>query len=242
VTTRRKHEEELMKARNLKAIGRLASGIAHEINNPLTNASLNLQMFFRKSDKCQFNDKCQFKEGCLEKLKNVERNVEKAANIAKELLLFSRQEELEGILIDVNERINGALVLLEYKLKGITIQKNLQSVASIIGDPVKIEQVFLNLFNNSKEAMGESGTISIHSYEEDNMVVVDVTDTGPGIPAEIIDRIFEPFFTTKEIGEGTGLGLSICYGIVSRYNGKMDISTIGNKGTIATIKLPFAEV
>jgi C4-dicarboxylate-specific signal transduction histidine kinase len=235
VTDIRKHQEERMKERNLRAIGRLASGIAHEINNPLTNASLNLQILSRKSATCNI------KKGCLEKIKNVERNVEKAASIAKELLLFSRQQDIEGILINVNDLINGALLLLEYKMKGLVLQKNLQSVGSIVADPVKIEQVFINVFTNAIEAMDESGILGIHSYDEDNMVVIEISDTGPGIPSEYIDRIFEPFFTTKNIGDGTGLGLSICYGIISRYDGEMYITNIQNKGARITIKLPFAE-
>ena len=235
VTAKRKHQEERMKDKNLRSIGRLASGIAHEINNPLTNASLNLQILSRKSATCST------KKGCLERIRNVERNVEKAATIAKELLLFSRQQDIEGILFDVDDLINGALLLLEYKMKGLVLQKNLQSVGNIIADPVKIEQVFINVFTNAIEAMDESGILDIHSYDEDNMVVVEISDTGPGIPPEYIDRIFEPFFTTKEIGKGTGLGLSICYGIITRYDGEMYIMNLKDKGARVTIKLPFVE-
>lgn len=235
VTAKRKHEEEILKARNLRSIGRLASGIAHEINNPLTNASLNLQILSRKSTSCNI------KKNCLERIRNVERNVEKAASIAKELLLFSRQQETKGMLIDVNDLINGALLLLEYKMKRLVIQKNLQSVGNIVADPVKIEQVFIIVFTNAIEAMDESGILDIHSYDEDNMVVVEISDTGHGVPPEYIDRIFEPFFTTKDIGEGTGLGLSICYGIISRYDGKMYIANKKDKGARVTIKLPFGE-
>jgi len=235
VTAQKKHEEERMKERNLRSIGRLASGIAHEINNPLTNASLNLQILSRKSATCNI------KKNCLARIMSVERNVEKAASIAKELLLFSRQQEIDGILIDMDDLINGALLLLEYKMKGLVLQKNLQSVGNIVVDPVKIEQVLINVFTNAIEAMDESEILGIHSYDEDNMVVVEISDTGPGIPPEYIDRIFEPFFTTKEIGEGTGLGLSICYGIISRYGGEMYITNKKDKGAMVTIKLPFAE-
>ena len=126
-------------------------------------------------------------------------------------------------------------------MKGLVIQKNLQSVGNIVVDPVKIEQVLINVFTNAIEAMDESEILGIHSYDEDNMVVVEISDTGPGIPPEYIDRIFEPFFTTKEIGEGTGLGLSICYGIISRYGGEMYITNKKDKGAKVTIKLPFAE-
>ena len=235
VTAQKKHEEERMKDRNLRSIGRLASGIAHEINNPLTNASLNLQILSRKSATCNI------RKNCLARIRSVERNVEKAASIAKELLMFSRQQDIDGILIDVDDLINGALLLLGYKMKGLVIQKNLQSVGNIVADPVKIEQVLINVFTNAIEAMDESGILGIHSYDEDNKVVVEISDTGPGILPEYIDRIFEPFFTTKEIGEGTGLGLSICYGIISRYDGEMHITNKKDKGARVTIKLPFAE-
>jgi signal transduction histidine kinase len=161
--------------------------------------------------------------------------------IAQELLQFSRQRETEFIPLNINAVINGALTLLEYKLKKIDLEQDLVPLPEIMGDRGKLEQVFINILSNSLEAMPEGGKITISSSQRNGMLDVRVADTGPGITEENQSRVFDPFFTTKEIGSGTGLGLSICYGIIKQHHGRIELSSAVGRGTIVTMKIPTRE-
>jgi len=238
IETRRKIEQQtrlLVQTEKLSSLGRLAAGISHEINNPLTNASLGIQTLKLrlKSDGA--------KNELVEKLNAVEKNIDRASMIAQELLQFSRQRETEFIPLDINAVINGALTLLEYKLKKIDLEQDLVPLPEIMGDRGKLEQVFINILSNSLEAMPEGGKITISSSQRNGMLEVRVADTGPGIAEENQSRVFDPFFTTKEIGSGTGLGLSICYGIIKQHHGRIELSSAVGRGTIVTIKIPTRE-
>lgn len=232
ITERRKIEEELLTARKLEAVGILSAGIAHEINNPLTNASLRIQII--KQELEENNQVGDF----WYKLEAIEKNVDKASIIAKELLDFSRQRELEFIPVNINSTVRSALQSIEHKLANINVYPDLAELPEILGDPVKLEQVFINILNNAVEAMSCGGNVDISTSCSDDYVNVKISDTGSGIPEQHIARIFDPFFTTKEVGAGTGLGLSICYGIVMQHSGSIDISNMEKKGTIVTVKLP----
>ncbi len=235
ITERKKQEEELSRASNLRSIGRLAIGIAHEINNPLANASLNLEIM-----KNRLIDNIMDRE-ILQKLEAIERNIGRASTIAKELLQFSRQGESEFIPLDINNVITSALLLLEHKLNSITIHQSLPEISVTLGDPVKLEQVFINILNNSVEAMPHGGDIFISISHINNYVEVKISDTGVGISDDHISKVFDPFFTTKEVGAGTGLGLSICYGIINQHSGTIEVSSKVGKGTAVIIKLPITE-
>jgi signal transduction histidine kinase len=235
IETRRKIEQQarrIVQAEKLTSLGQLAAGIAHEINNPLTNASLSIQILKQRLSAHQDG------KSVLGKLEAVEKNIDRAASIARELLLFSRQQEAEIVPVDINSVVRGALTLLEYKLKGVTVREDLASVPEIMGDPGKLEQVFINLISNSVEAMRDGGRITITSGSDRANVRVRIEDTGTGMPEEYLSRVFDPFFTTKDVGAGTGLGLSICYGIVKDHNGTIDVSSIPGKGTTVTITIP----
>ncbi len=238
IETRRKIEQQtrlLVQTEKLSSLGQLAAGIAHEINNPLTNASLGIQTLKTrlKSNGGQHDT--------VEKLDAVERNIDRASVIAQELLQFSRQREAEFVPLNINSIISGSLTLLGHKLKNINLQQDLAPVVDIMGDSGKLEQVFINIFSNSLEAMPDGGRISISSSQKNGLIEVRVTDTGPGIAGENLSRVFDPFFTTKEIGSGTGLGLSICYGIIKQHYGHIELSSATGKGTTATIKIPTRE-
>ncbi len=235
ITERKKHEAELLRASNLESIGRLATGIAHEINNPLTNVSLNLQILKNRLQN-SITD-----ANTLQKLEAIERNIDRASIIAKELLLFSRQRESESIPLNINNIIRGVLVLMKYKLKEVAIHQNLPEIPVILGDPVKLEQVFINILNNSVEAMPHGGDIFISTSHINNYIEVKISDTGVGISDDHISKVFDPFFTTKEVGAGTGLGLSICYGIINQHSGTIEVSSKVGKGTTVIIKLPIME-
>lgn len=238
IEARKKIEQQtrlLVQAEKLSSLGQLAAGIAHEINNPLTNASLTIQTLKSRLKKGNEQD------GTIEKLDAVEKNIDRASAIAQELLQFSRQRETEFVPLDINEVIRSSLTLLEYKLKNVELHSNLAPVQKIIGDRGKLEQTFINLFSNSLEAMPSGGKIFISSSPKDDWVEIRVSDTGMGISGKDQSRVFEPFFTTKEIGCGTGLGLSICYGIIKQHHGHIDLSSISGKGTTVTIKIPARE-
>ncbi|MDI6744798.1 MAG: ATP-binding protein [Thermodesulfovibrionales bacterium] len=235
IETRKKlenHLKLLAQSEKLASIGQLAAGIAHEINNPLTNASLNIQTLKGRLER-NSEDK-----DVIQKLDAVERNVDRASIIAKELLQFSRERETELIPVNINKIISGALTLLSHKLKNISVHHHLQEAPEIMGNPGKLEQVFINIMDNAVEAMRGEGRISISTAHSSSHITVEITDTGHGIPEKASSKVFDPFFTTKEVGAGTGLGLSICYGIINQHNGSIEITSTPQKGTTVTIKLP----
>ena len=218
----------------LASVGRLAAGIAHEINNPLTNASLNIEILKNKMSDLVMDGEI------LQKLDAVERNVDRASIIAKELLEFSRQRRPKFMPLNINNIITGVLMLMKHKFDNIQIVQDLSEMPQVTGDQVKLEQAFINILGNSVEAMPNGGSIAISTLCLEGQVVTEIADTGCGIPEGRMSKVFDPFFTTKEVGKGTGLGLSICYGIINQHNGTIDISSSVEKGTLVTIKLPAA--
>ena len=235
IETRNKIEQQarrLIQAEKLTSLGQLAAGIAHEINNPLTSASLGIQTLKNKiRSNIAVHD-------VYEKLDAVERNIDRASIIAQELLQFSRQQECEFIPVDINSVIQSVLTLLQFKLKPVTVVQSLSTVPDIMGDKGKLEQVFINILSNSVEAISAGGKISLFTTVQGDMVIAKISDTGSGIEPENLLRLFDPFFTTKEIGSGTGLGLSICYGIIKQHHGTVEVASEVGKGTEVTIRLP----
>ncbi len=225
----------LAQSEKLASLGHLAAGIAHEINNPLTNVSLNIQTLKNRIAGITSD------AGILQKLDAVERNVDRASAIAKELLQFSRQRESEFVLVNINETITSALTLMGYKLNNVTLRKKLSVIPDVMGDPLRLEQVFINILSNAVESMPDGGDIDILTSIEGAFIKIEISDTGSGISDKNILKAFDPFFTTKDVGEGTGLGLSICYGIINQHNGNIEIANQTGKGTTVTIKLPASE-
>jgi len=238
IETRQKTERQtrlLLQTEKLSSMGQMAAGIAHEINNPLANASLISQtLIARLKGDGAAND-------MVEKLAAIEKNIDRASTIAQELLLFSRQRETEMVPLDINTVIQGSLTLLGYRLKHVDLRQELAAVSDVTGDRGKLEQVFINIISNSLEAMPDGGKLAISSSEKNGLIEVRFSDTGMGIAGEDLARIFDPFFTTKEIGKGTGLGLSICYGIVKQHGGDIDISSVKGQGTTVVVILPIGE-
>lgn len=224
-------EESLMRASKLESVGRLAFGIAHEINNPLTNISLGVQILKNRT----------VDKEILQELESIETNIEKASIIAKELLQFSRHNETSFINVDINSIIKSTLALMDYKLQSVKVHQELSDVPYVLGDPIKLEQVFINVINNAIDAMPNGGDIYISISHKYGLIIIEISDSGIGIADEDKQKLFDPFFTTKEIGKGSGLGLSICYSIIKQHNGIIEISSINGKGTTVTIKLPIWE-
>lgn len=238
IETRKKIEQQsrrLVQIEKLTSLGQLAAGIAHEINNPLANASLGIQSL-KKWSLAHPDSECLVK-----KLDAVERNIDRASAIAQELLHFSRQQECEVAPLNINTVVQSTLTLLQYKLKPATVIQSLKAAQQVMGHQGKLEQVFINILSNSIESIVGGGTISISTDVQGGMVIAKVVDSGFGIEPENHSRLFDPFFTTKDIGSGTGLGLSICYGIIRQHQGTIEIESEPGKGTEVTIKLPVME-
>jgi hypothetical protein len=239
VTARVQLEEQLQISEKMASIGLLAAGVAHEVNTPLTGISSFTQMLLDGADP---DDP---KTRLLEK---IERQTFRAAKIVNGLLNLSRPATgaaHERITVDLNVVIADVLALLEHQFEShrIKVRRELApGQAMIVGMEHKLQQVFLNLFLNAKDAMPKGGWLSVSTRAEGGRVVAEVADTGSGIPSEYLTRIYDPFFTTKVIGEGTGLGLSITYGIVREHDGTIDCESTVGQGTRFVLSLPPALV
>lgn len=237
VTSRVRLEEQLQISEKMASIGLLAAGVAHEVNTPLTGISSFTQMLLERADPDDPRTKV---------LEKIERQTFRAAKIVNGLLNLSRQtgpSGLEHAPVDVNAVINDVLALLEHQLEvaKIRIRRELCSPALIVsGIEHQLQQVFLNLFLNARDAMPKGGWLAVTTRFDGGQAVVEVSDTGSGIPSEHLSRIYDPFFTTKAIGKGTGLGLSITYGIVREHEGTLNCDSVLGQGTRFTLTLPIS--
>jgi len=231
---KRLNEQRLMRSEKLASIGRLAAGIAHEINNPLTSILTFSSLLLRKAE-----------EGEKEKLEIIVKETTRCREIVRGLLNFARQGEPKKEDCDVNKIIEAALSLTKNQLKvsenRITLEKALGNVPLQQLDPNQMLEVFVNIIINALDAMHSGGQLSITTclLQSENSVEIRVADTGCGIPKESLAKVFDPFFTTKEPGKGTGLGLSVSYGIIDGHNGTIDVESEVGKGTTFVIKLPL---
>jgi len=225
-------EDQLMQAEKLSSIGLLAAGIAHEVNTPITGISSYTQMLLKEIPE---TDR---RKPILEK---IEKQTFRAAEIVNGLLNFARLNGSEYRDIDVNLLIQESLSLLDHQLNQshIRLKPSLDaSLPPIFGNGGKLQQVFINLFLNARDAMPSGGELEIETSLNDSMVIVDIRDTGIGISEEDIKRIYDPFFTTKGTGRGTGLGLAVTYGIIQEHGGRILVDSMPGKGTHFRLKLP----
>lgn len=213
----------------LTSMGILAAGIAHEINNPLTNVSLNVEML-----KDLVGDDVRI----TRKLTSIERNTDRAVRIAKELLHFSREKETALEPTDINHVLTSTTNLLKNQELNSIIGMKLHDVPKIMGISWKLEEAFINLLMNSIDACTKEDSIVIESFSHSGYVIVTITDTGQGILEENVSKVFDPFFTTKEIGKGTGLGLSVCYNIIKQHGGEISLTSSVEKETKVTVSFP----
>jgi PAS domain S-box-containing protein len=236
ISARVQLEEQLQISEKMASIGLLAAGVAHEVNTPLTGISSFTQMLLQGAEPDDPKTKV---------LEKIERQTFRAAKIVNGLLNLARPAQTDSGAVDVNVVINDVLVLLEHQLRTgrIQVRKELSSSPLLIqGVEYKLQQVFLNLFLNARDAMPRGGWLTIATRDEESGAVIEVGDTGSGIPPEQLSRIYDPFFTTKEIGKGTGLGLSITYGIVQEHGGVINCESTLGQGTRFTLSLPMAAV
>jgi two-component system NtrC family sensor kinase len=229
-------EEQLQISEKMASIGLLAAGVAHEVNTPLTGISSFTQMLLEGADP---------KDPKTVLLEKIERQTFRAAKIVNGLLNLSRPGTAsnERIDVDLNAIITDVFSLLEHQFAvgSIKVRRELSpSAATVLGIEHQLQQVFLNLFLNARDAMPRGGWLSVSTRVEGERVVAEIADTGSGIPSEQIARIYDPFFTTKSIARGTGLGLSITYGIVREHDGTIDCDSAVGQGTRFTLALPLA--
>lgn len=217
----------------LSALGRLAAGVAHEINSPLANVSLNLEMIKRDFAKKGFL------EGQEKRMLAVERNLDRVSRITRELLHFSSERKLEFEETGIGKTVDSVMNLLGPRRNDYSFSVKINGTPSVLAVPWKIEEALLNIVINAMDATQPGGTIAITAAAENGCTILTVSDNGTGIEPGDLNRVMDPFFTTKEVGEGTGLGLSICYGIMQMHGGGLEISSKPGQGT--TVKLIFPE-
>ena len=226
----------------LASIGRLAAGVAHEINNPL---SIINQKTGLVQDIIDMTDDFEHKTLMVDAHESIQNSVNRCKKITHRLLGFARQTDVQVEEIDINATVKEVVEFLEKEALYNQIEINFdldQTVSKIISDRGPLQQVFLNITNNAIDAIGSHGKISLSSSQLDqNHVLITIQDNGPGMPAEVLKRIFEPFFTTKETGKGTGLGLSITYGLVKKLGGNIKVTSEVGKGTLFKITLPIKQ-
>jgi len=231
-----KKNEELLQSRKLASIGTLASGVAHELNNPLNNIYTTAQRLMKKSgDECP----AYIKTG----LDDIFSQTMRVKKIVGDLLEFARGREPQMRDVELNNLIKGAYKQVADTTKTENINFTLDSGPGeilIYVDPEQIEQVFINLFTNALDAMPEGGSLSVKTEPGNAVVKIRISDTGRGMSRPTLEKIFEPFFTTKD--KGTGLGLAIVFNIIQKHNGRIDIDSEEGKGTTFIITLPKGDI
>jgi C4-dicarboxylate-specific signal transduction histidine kinase len=242
---RREHElrdkqEQLVQAGKLATLGELTTGVAHELNNPLNNIGLYVGNVI---DRIRLG--ADDAEPLVSDLEKAMEQVRKATEIISHLRTFGRAARVSIEQVDVDEVIERSLLLVheQLRLRGIEVELELcPDELLVVANPIQLEQVFINLLTNARDALVDSKrkTIRIASSRDGEKIRIAFSDTGPGIPLELQQRIFDPFFTTKEVGTGTGLGLSITYSILKEYGGEISVDSRPGKGAMFLVELPFA--
>lgn len=228
-----KMREALLQSEKLAAMGRLTSQIAHELNNPIYGIMNTLELL--KTEIPPESKRRKILELSLSETKRL-------AEMLRNMLSFSKPEEEERRPVKINDLIEGILIVMEKQMKESNIKIETyfdDEIPEIMASTNQLRQVFINMFKNAKEAMPRGGTLTIRTSHEDKNIMIEIQDTGLGIPDEIKDKIFEAFFTTKQKVKGVGLGLSVCYGIIKDHGGEIRVESEEGKGATFTISLPI---
>ena len=262
-------QNQLVQSEKMASVGQLTAGIAHEINNPINFVSSNisplkrdLEDILKLLDMCTYAAKSEDPENHITKIEEFKKEIEydlilaevkqllngieegarRTMEIVRSLRNFSRLDEGEKKLADINEGIDSTLLMLRNQLKNrIEIEKEFGSLPQLLCYPGKLNQVFMNILNNAGQSIEGQGKIFIFTEYKNNNIIIKIKDSGKGMSKKVASHIFEPFFTTKDVGKGTGLGLSISYGIIQEHNGEIKVKSAVGKGTEFTITLPVTE-
>lgn len=232
----REMQAHLIQSEKLASLGKLAAGIAHEINNPLGGILIYSHLLLEDTEK---------ESPYHENLKKIIKETSRCKDIVKGLLEFARPKEPEMSLMQINEAVDRSMALVERQalFQNIKIKKSFAlDLPKVVADESQLQQVFMNIIMNAAEAMDGKGilTLSTSLNTDDSCIEVKFVDTGHGIKEEDKKRLFEPFFTTKEVGKGTGLGLAISYSIIQKHKGTIEVESQEGKGSIFTVKLPVS--
>jgi two-component system, sporulation sensor kinase E len=235
ITEKKENEIRLIMSERLAALGRMASGIAHEINNPLASIAACAEGLLNRLRKGRADP--QIFENYL---KIIDEEVIRCKSITTSMLSFVRKTDYEKKNIDIHHILEKTLELvnIQGRFRKVEVIRNYNGTPVIYWSEGELRQVFLSVIVNALDAMDDRGTLTVETGVEDKMVFVKISDTGPGIPSAVISRIFDPFFTTKSEKGGTGLGLSIASKIIADNNGNIDVTSEDGKGTTFKITLP----
>jgi two-component system NtrC family sensor kinase len=233
ITERIRLEEQLQQSDKLSSIGLLAAGVAHEVNTPLTGISSYSQMLMAQMSP---GDPRQ------QLLEKIYRQTSRASSIVNNLLNFSRVSDARLVAVDLNRVLDDTIQLLEAQLHNTEIEvvrQYTEPLPAVPGNAAKLQQVFMNLILNARDAMPRGGRLAISTHQEEGWLTIRFEDTGVGIANEHLGRIYDPFFTTKQIGKGTGLGLAVSYGIIQDHGGEIVVESRTGEGTTFQIHLPL---
>jgi two-component system NtrC family sensor kinase len=224
----------LQQSDKLSSIGLLAAGVAHEVNTPLTGISSYAQMLMQQVPETDPRHML---------LQKIHRQTSRASAIVNNLLNFSRVSDALLVPVDLHRVLDDTVQLLEAQLRNTQIEvvRTFEDDVPLVpGNAAKLQQVFMNLILNARDAMTGGGRLEISTAAADNAVVIRFRDSGMGIAPENLARIYDPFFTTKQIGQGTGLGLAVSYGIIQDHGGRIAVESRPGEGACFIITLPTA--
>jgi len=234
-TERKRVEEQLLITDRLASVGELASGIAHELNNPLTSVIGFSQLLLGRD----------IPDDIKEDIKVIYSEARRAAEVMQNLLIFARKHSPVKQLVSINSVIEKVLALRAYeqRVENIQVITHLApDLPEIMADYFQLQQVFLNIIINAEHFMLEAhkrGTLTINTQRVGSTIKASFTDNGPGIAKDNLGHLFDPFFTTKEVGRGTGLGLSICHGIITEHSGRIYAESESGRGATFVVELPI---
>ena len=243
MTLKRVHEMQLIQTEKMSSIGVLATGVAHEINNPLTSVAGYAEALLRR-----FRDEASLAQDARlevfpKYLEVIVREAHHCKGIISGLLNFGRKSDGLNYAVDINALLVEILELIKhqphYEEMEIAV-KLMENIPAILGDPSALRQVFMNILINACHAIKDGGSVEIvtNYSDEDRAIFIQVRDSGCGISHDVIDRIWDPFFTTKEVGKGIGLGLALSYNIVKRHGGEISVNSTVGDGSQFTVRLP----
>ncbi|GAB4410566.1 MAG: ATP-binding protein [Thermodesulfovibrionales bacterium] len=237
-----KTQDQLINAEKLASLGRMAAGVAHELNSPLTGIVTFAHLMLKRTPPENRQD--------IEDLEVIIEQANRCSKIIKGLLGFSRKATSEKVLININDLTESTISMVRNQARFYNIKFNTNfdtSIPPVGADPNQMQQVFLNLLINAADAMNERGQVTVATRTVDDAangkkyIEIEFTDTGPGIPKEHLGKLFEPFFTTKPVGKGTGLGLAVSYGIIKKHGGNISVRSEVGKGASFFIRLPVED-
>lgn len=240
VTMRVEAIHAVSRAEKLAAVGRLAAGVVHEINNPLATIAACAEALEQRTSEGAFEG-CDGLDDLNEYLGLIKSEAFRCKSITTGLLDFSRIRTGDRHPLDIGEILRSSANLISHQKRGdnIKIEIDIAENSPLVNaDGGQIQQAVIALATNAIDAMPDGGSLRFRTYPQHNSVAIEIEDTGVGIPAEDMSKIFEPFFTTKEVGKGTGLGLAVCYGIITDHSGRLSVRSNVGKGTTFTILLP----